>query len=113
MTHEPTADELANRRPDPATGAALDPRCTRGRALCIDKTSSTLRWVVDGKVLTTLDVRFGASFSPTREGLFHVFWKDRNHVSTRRRAGPEPPSAGDGGSAPVIRTSRERPHSRS
>lgn len=82
MTHEPTADELANRRPDPAAGAALDPRCASGRALCIDKTSSTLRWVVDGKVLTTLDVRFGASFSPTREGLFHVFWKDRNHVST-------------------------------
>ncbi|MGZ4475556.1 MAG: L,D-transpeptidase family protein [Nocardioides sp.] len=81
MTHDPTADELANRRPDPADGAALDPRCTTGRALCIDKTSSSLRWVVDGKVLTSLDVRFGASYSPTREGLFHVLWKDRDHVS--------------------------------
>jgi peptidoglycan hydrolase-like protein with peptidoglycan-binding domain len=81
MTHEPTADEMANRRPDPASGAPLDPRCTTGRALCIDKTTSSLRWVVDGKVLRSVDVRFGASYSPTREGLFHVYWKDRNHVS--------------------------------
>ena len=81
MSHEPTADEMANRRPDPADGAALDPRCTTGRALCIDKSSSSLRWVVDGKVLDSVDVRFGASYSPTREGLFHVYWKDRNHVS--------------------------------
>jgi peptidoglycan hydrolase-like protein with peptidoglycan-binding domain len=81
MTHEPTADELANRRPDPADGAALDPRCTTGRALCIDKSTSSLRWVVDGHVLASLDVRFGASYTPTREGLFHVYWKDRDHVS--------------------------------
>jgi peptidoglycan hydrolase-like protein with peptidoglycan-binding domain len=82
MTREPTADELANRAPDPADGTPLDPRCTTGRALCIDKTSQSLRWVVDGKVLTTVDVRFGASYSPTREGLFHVEWKDSDHVST-------------------------------
>ena len=81
MTHEPTAAELANRRPDPADGAALDPRCTTGRAVCIDKSTSSLRWVVDGKVLSSLDVRFGASYTPTREGLFHVYWKDREHVS--------------------------------
>lgn len=81
MTTEPTSDELANRKPDPADGAALDPRCTTGRALCIDKSSSSLRWVVDGKVLMSLDVRFGASYSPTREGLFHVYLKDRDHVS--------------------------------
>ncbi len=81
MTHEPTADEMANRRPDPAAGAALDPRCTTGRALCIDKSTSSLRWVVDGTVRRSLDVRFGASYSPTREGLFHVYWKDRDHVS--------------------------------
>ena len=82
MTTEPTADELANRRPDPAEGSALDPRCTTGRALCIDKSTSSLRWVVDGRVLSSLDVRFGAEYSPTREGLFHVGWKSRDHVST-------------------------------
>lgn len=81
MTHEPSADELANRS-SASTTAALDPRCTTGRALCIDKASRTLRWVVDGTVLETLDVRFGASYSPTREGLFHVEWKDADHVSS-------------------------------
>ena len=81
MTHDPTADELANREPDPADGAALDPRCTTGRVLCVDKTSRSLRWVVDGTVRTTLDVRFGSEYTPTREGRFTVYWKDREHVS--------------------------------
>jgi peptidoglycan hydrolase-like protein with peptidoglycan-binding domain len=81
MTSDPTEDELANRRPDPADGAALDARCRTGRVLCIDKTSSSLRWVVDGAVATSLDVRFGSEFTPTREGVFSVYWKDRDHVS--------------------------------
>ena len=82
MTHTPTADELANRFPgSTTTDAKLDGRCRTGRALCIDKTSSTIRWVVDGKVARTMAVRFGASYSPTREGLFHVGWKSRDHVS--------------------------------
>ena len=81
MTREPTRDELANIAPDPADGAALDPRCTTGRVLCIDKTSRSLRWVVDGTVRMSLDARFGAWSTPTREGLFHVYLKDRDHVS--------------------------------
>jgi len=81
MTRTPTADELANRLPSPSTGAPLDPRCTTGRAMCIDKTSSTVRWVVDSAVLRTMSVRFGASYTPTREGLFQVGWKSRDHVS--------------------------------
>lgn len=82
MTRTPTADELANRLPgSTSTNAALDPRCLTGHAMCIDKTSSTVRWVVDGKVLRTMAVRFGASYTPTRDGLFHVGWKSRDHVS--------------------------------
>jgi hypothetical protein len=82
MTAEPTADELANRPPDPAEGSALDPRCTTGRALCIDKSSNSLRWVVDGKVRVTLDVRFGQEGMETREGQFAVSYKSRDHVSS-------------------------------
>jgi peptidoglycan hydrolase-like protein with peptidoglycan-binding domain len=82
MTTEPTADELANRPPDPADGAALDPRCTTGRVLCIDKSSNSLRWVVDGDVLVTLDVRFGREGMETREGQFAVSYKSRDHVSS-------------------------------
>jgi len=82
MTRTPTADELANRFPgDISTKAALDPRCTTGRAMCVDKSSSTVRWVVDGRVQRTMAVRFGSSYTPTREGLFHVGWKSRDHVS--------------------------------
>jgi peptidoglycan hydrolase-like protein with peptidoglycan-binding domain len=77
MTTEPTRDAMGlHNVPGP-----LDPRCRTGRVICIDKTSQTLRWVVDGKVLRTVDVRFGASYTPTREGVFHVYLKDADHVS--------------------------------
>jgi peptidoglycan hydrolase-like protein with peptidoglycan-binding domain len=78
MTVEPTEAELHDRGTTPG---ALDARCRTGRVLCVDKTSSTLRWVVDGTVLETLDVRFGAASTPTREGVFEVYLKDADHVS--------------------------------
>ncbi|CAN5289470.1 hypothetical protein BH18ACT9_BH18ACT9_07960 [soil metagenome] len=94
MSTEPTADELANRKPkpepeeepEPATEVAasptLDPRCMSGQVLCIDKTTQSLRWVVEGEVLATVDVRFGSDELPTREGEFSVFSKSRDHVSS-------------------------------
>ena len=81
MTTEPTQAELSNQLGDNVPGA-LDPRCTTGRVLCVDKSSRTLRWVVDGEVQKTLDVRFGGEFTPTREGAFSVSYKDRDHVSS-------------------------------
>lgn len=68
----------------PATEPAgrLDPRCTTGRVLCISKTTRTLSWVIDGTVRTSMDVRFGSQYTPTREGLFKVDFKSRDHVST-------------------------------
>ncbi len=82
MTHQPTADELANVKPDPADGRPLDDRCLTGRVLCVDKTSRSLRWVVDGQVQVTLDARFGGVGHETREGQFSVLRKDADHVST-------------------------------
>jgi peptidoglycan hydrolase-like protein with peptidoglycan-binding domain len=79
MTREPTRAELFNIVP---SGPALDPRCTTGRAMCVDKTSRSLRWVVDGVVLRTVEVRFGSDELPTREGAFAVFRKSRDHVSS-------------------------------
>jgi hypothetical protein len=81
MTTEPTEAELTNQT-NLNTPGALDPRCTEGRVLCIDKTSRTLRWVVDGRVVKTMDVRFGSEYTPTREGEFSVFQKSRDHVSS-------------------------------
>lgn len=81
VTRTPTHKELY-----PAVAAKpagrLDPRCLTGRAMCVSKTTRTLSWVVNGKVLATMDVRFGSQYTPTREGLFHVTFKSRHHVST-------------------------------
>jgi peptidoglycan hydrolase-like protein with peptidoglycan-binding domain len=83
MTTEPTADELANVDPaPPEPDAALDPRCLSGRVLCVDKTTNTLRWVVDGEVELTLDARFGGNGYTTREGEFSVYRMSRDHVSS-------------------------------
>ena len=82
MTTEPTAADLANRRPAPSAGAPLDPRCTTGRVLCIDKSSNSLRWVVDGAVRMGVDVRFGREGMETREGQFSINAKSRDHVSS-------------------------------
>ncbi len=81
MTTEPTPAELANQLGENVAGA-LDPRCTTGRVLCVDKSSRTLRWVVEGEVVKTFDVRFGGEFTPTREGAFSVAYKSRDHVSS-------------------------------
>jgi Putative peptidoglycan binding domain/L,D-transpeptidase catalytic domain len=81
LTRPPTSKELYPPIPANAPGK-LDPRCMTGRAMCVSKTSRTLSWMIDGKVLTTMDVRFGAQYTPTREGLFHVTFKSRDHVST-------------------------------
>ncbi|MFB8102089.1 L,D-transpeptidase family protein [Streptomyces sp. NPDC056007] len=80
MTRTPTADEL-----DPPTErpvAAPDKRCLTGRVLCISKKSRTLAWMIDGRVVSAMDVRFGSEYTPTREGEFPVYWKSRDHVST-------------------------------
>lgn len=81
MTTEPTPAELDGSASTNVPGR-LDERCRAGRVLCIDKTSRTLRWVVDGQVLSTVDVRFGSDYTPTREGRFSVFSKSRDHVSS-------------------------------
>ncbi len=87
MTTEPTGDELFNREPEPepapvAAGAPLDPRCLTGRVMCVDKSSNSLRWVVDGDVQMTVDVRFGSDELPTDEGEFAVSYKSIDHVSS-------------------------------
>jgi peptidoglycan hydrolase-like protein with peptidoglycan-binding domain len=79
MTYQPTYEQMHNI--EPKLGA-LDPRCKTGRALCVDKSSNSMRWVIDGEVISTFDVRFGSEELPTREGAFTVFSKSRDHVSS-------------------------------
>ncbi|MFE7583999.1 L,D-transpeptidase family protein [Streptomyces gardneri] len=77
---KPTADELK-----PSTTNKLDTpaaACMTGRVLCISKESRTLAWMIDGKVVSSMDVRFGSENTPTREGTFSVGWKARKWTST-------------------------------
>lgn len=80
MTREPGKWELYAFGGQPA--AAPDARCLTGRVMCVSKTSRTLRWMVDGRTLMTVAVRFGSESTPTREGVFGVTFKSRHHVST-------------------------------
>jgi peptidoglycan hydrolase-like protein with peptidoglycan-binding domain len=80
MTREPGYWDLYLMGGQPA--AAPDPRCLRGRVLCVSKTSRTLRWMIDGRTVATMAVRFGSQYTPTRDGVFEVYWKSRNHFST-------------------------------
>ncbi|MFI8997229.1 L,D-transpeptidase family protein [Streptomyces sp. NPDC053542] len=79
-TQPPTRDELYPPTTRPV--AAPDPRCLTGRVICISKKSDTLAWMVDGKVVSAMDVRFGSQYTPTREGAFGITFKSRHHVST-------------------------------
>jgi peptidoglycan hydrolase-like protein with peptidoglycan-binding domain len=84
QTRAPTREEMFPPLdiPEAEPAQVLDERCLTGRVLCISKTSRSLSWVVDGEILMTLDVRFGAEETPTREGEFEVYWKSRHHHST-------------------------------
>lgn len=84
MTRTPSKNELANKSTSTGStsAAGLDKRCMSGRAICISKRTNTLAWVVNGKVQSRMDVRFGSAELPTREGTFSVGWKSRDHVST-------------------------------
>ncbi len=55
--------------------------CKSGRIVCVDKSSRTVRLLVNGRTKVKLSARFGASRTPTRNGMFRVYWKNADHVS--------------------------------
>lgn len=61
------------------------------KTLCIDKTSKLLRYVHKGKVVQTLDVRFGVPGLDTPTGTYRVWYKDR--YATSGINGPNAPRA--------------------
>ena len=65
-----------------ASAASMPSRCKVGRVVCINKSTNTLRWVVNGSVRLSMSARFGSTRTPTREGTFYIYWKDIDHVST-------------------------------
>lgn len=55
---------------------------TGAKVICIDKTTRKLVYMINGKAELTMDARFGGYYTPTREGTFHVYYKDADHVSS-------------------------------
>jgi hypothetical protein len=53
-----------------------------GRVVCIDMSTRTLLWVVDGKPQYGMDVRFGDENNPTRQGKFDIYLKMEHCIST-------------------------------
>ncbi|MFI1383038.1 L,D-transpeptidase family protein [Embleya sp. NPDC020886] len=80
-TSKPPTTKPASPKP-PAAQAGLDERCLTGRAICIDKRTDRLTWVIDGQTQYSTAVRFGSAETPTREGAFSINFKSRDHVST-------------------------------
>ena len=63
-------------------GRRLPASCLNARVICIDKRALAVRWIVDGEIKMRLDARFGSDETPTREGVFKITRKSRDHVST-------------------------------
>lgn len=72
--------EFTLTRTNPALN--LDRRCLTGRVMCASKTTNTMHWMIDGRIIETVEVRFGRVGMETREGQFQVGWKSRYHVSS-------------------------------
>ncbi|HET6299110.1 MAG TPA: L,D-transpeptidase [Kribbella sp.] len=60
----------------------LDKRCMTGRIICVNKKTRKVVFLYNGKVLATGDARFGGPRTPTRNGMFKIQRKSKNHVSS-------------------------------
>jgi lipoprotein-anchoring transpeptidase ErfK/SrfK len=66
----------------PANAATSPCPTTIGRVACVDLTHQRL-WVQDGRkvVFGPVTVRTGRRGYVTRDGLWHIYWRDLHHVS--------------------------------
>jgi lipoprotein-anchoring transpeptidase ErfK/SrfK len=64
--------------------SAVPSACKTGRVICVNKSTRQLALMVNGRTQIVLDARFGSVRRglPTRDGMYRVYWKDANHVSS-------------------------------
>ncbi|QNE20584.1 L,D-transpeptidase [Kribbella qitaiheensis] len=60
----------------------LDKRCMTGRIICVNKKTRKVVFMLNGKLQASGDARFGAARTPTRNGMFKINRKSKNHVSS-------------------------------
>ena len=63
----------------------LPKACQEERTVCVDKTQRLVRLVEKGRPVLTFDARFGGNGYATREGVFRVHLKSRDHTSSLYR----------------------------
>jgi lipoprotein-anchoring transpeptidase ErfK/SrfK len=64
------------------TSKKIDRRCkAKGDVLCIDKTRDKVYYMKSGKIIKTMDARFGCAATKTREGRFSVLRKKKHVIS--------------------------------
>ena len=61
--------------------AKVDSRCLNGRVICADVEGRKIRYFESGKLLYTLDARYGEIGSETRNGNWRVTWKKVDVIS--------------------------------
>ena len=68
----------------PTSASARPAACNVGRVVCVNKSTRELAFVINGRTVLSMDARFGSTRqnTPTREGMFTIYWKDANHVSS-------------------------------
>ena len=68
----------------PSEASARPAACNTGRVICVNKSTRQLALVVNGRTAIVMSARFGSVSRglPTREGMFRVYWKSANHVSS-------------------------------
>ena len=68
----------------PTEASARPAICNSGTVICVNKSTRELALVVNGRTVLSMSARFGSTRqnTPTREGLFRVYWKDASHVSS-------------------------------
>lgn len=64
-----------------STAVKIDSRCLTGRVICASVQERKIRYLEYGKVLETLDARYGRIGAETRSGNFYIFKKKVDVVS--------------------------------
>lgn len=66
----------------PYQGFTPDSRCMYGRVFCASKDQRKMAWMVDGRIIEVIDVRFGRPGYETRNGNWTIFRRSRDHISS-------------------------------
>ncbi|MDE2614408.1 MAG: peptidoglycan-binding protein [Burkholderiales bacterium] len=80
-TRNPRYAELFEAPPASTLTQELDPRCARGKVVCISKQQRKMSYVVDGKVQFTREARFARPGWESPEGEFRIWFMNADTVS--------------------------------